>query len=220
MVRRPALLCAGILVDQCGVFLLLDLSRLACNALPKAGIRFVHDPGALLYGGIQSGYIAVPEPLTSLIHHRGFYYGYFFVLGVATFYMTEHSERSRRLLDNNVAFLCLLGVIVIAAYMGNHRLAVYAIAVPLLVRSAHAAPLSGILLGNPVMLLIGELSYSIYLSHQFIHTLVMRLAQGNPVDPFYKWGSIYLLLLLWCLACYWMIEVPARTKLRALVKAS
>jgi peptidoglycan/LPS O-acetylase OafA/YrhL len=129
--------------------------------------------------------------------------------------MTQHST-VRKFLDNSYAFAAMTIFIICLPYLNITRYAYAVFVIPLLVRSAHTSRLGSYLLGGSVMVLLGELSYSIYLSHAFIHSMVLNLGRGQPMHPVYEWGSTYLLLLIWCLFCYHVIEVPARTKLRSL----
>jgi peptidoglycan/LPS O-acetylase OafA/YrhL len=65
------------------------------------------------------------------------------------------------------------------------------------------------------MVLLGELSYAIYLSHQLIYRFVFdTLGYGQNYDPVAFWGSTYLLVFLISLLSYYLVETPSRLRLR------
>ena len=160
----------------------------------------------------------IPEEWRRYFTHRIFSYGAYFVFGVCVFFLAQYRV-IRALLDNDFAFTALAALIIFIcgyAYTRSPKFSIFvmAFAIPPLVRSVHKSRIANYLLGGVVMVWLGDLSYSIYLSHLFIQQLVHSISQGQSRDPLYEWGSIYLLLIVWCLFCYHVIELPARKKLR------
>jgi peptidoglycan/LPS O-acetylase OafA/YrhL len=171
---------------------------------------------AAFYAVLTEQMVPISAELLPYFDHRIFIYGTFFVLGVCMFFMTQH-RLVRQILDNNVAFLALVTALVCLSYRHTDyktSLAAMPFTIPALVRCSHKSGIGNYLLSRAPMLWLGELSYSIYLSHQFIHNLVINVEQGIPTKPFYEWGSTYILLFVWCAFCYKVIEVPMRRMLR------
>lgn len=164
------------------------------------------------YALLATDVIRLSPELIPYWEHRIVAYGTFFILGVSVFFMTQH-RFVRLFLDNNFAFVFLCAIVVL---MPRYKLLFfgYPFVIPLLVRSSYTSKIGNYLLGGTVILWIGELSYSIYLSHQFIYLLVANAGIGKPESYIYDMCSTYLLLIIWCIFCYNAIEVPIRGKLR------
>lgn len=71
---------------------------------------------------------------------------------------------------------------------------------------------------TPVFRHIGDISYSLYLSHFFVLAIFVRLydilAQKISIDPWIACGAIFALCLLVAQVCCMLIENPARILLR------
>ena len=172
----------------------------------------------IFYALLTTGMITLNLELKSYADHRIFVYGAFFVLGVSVFYMTEH-RLVRQLLDNNFAFVALCAIVVLVPY-NKYLYFSYPFVIPLLIRSSHTSRIGNYLLSGTVILWLGELSYSIYMSHQLIYLLVDSTGQGKPIDLFLKFGSIYILLFIWCIFCFYVIEMPMRSKIQSVYNRS
>jgi peptidoglycan/LPS O-acetylase OafA/YrhL len=173
----------------------------------------------IFYALVKIGMAPISPELEPYFGHKIFEYGAFFVLGVSVFFMARHSL-IRQLLDNNYTFVALLMILIILPYTSQLAVALGASAfiIPLWIRSVHTSKIGNYLLSGSVMLLLGELSYSIYMSHQMIFQLLTHIDQRQPVIPLIGWGAYYVLLFIWCIFCYNLIEVPMRSRLRNMLR--
>lgn len=154
--------------------------------------------------------------LIQLSGHNIFRYGAFFIMGVCIWHMSK-SKWVKFVLDNNYAFITLAALACASPFiLSQYKFAIVIFSIPLLVRAAHTSGAAKTCLGNGLMVWLGELSYSIYLSHQLMRQLVLVTAKGQPISPLYEWGSTYILIMLWSVFCYYCIETPARSRLRRL----
>lgn len=169
---------------------------------------------SIFFAMVSMKMVPISPELAPYFGHKIFIYGTFFVLGVCVFYMSQH-ELVKKLLDNNFTFIAFSLVLIILPF--TSRLLVIgtsAFIIPLWIRSVHTSTIGNYLLGGTLMLVLGELSYSIYMSHQMIYLLVSDIDQKQPVSPAIAWMGYYILLFIWCAFCYYMIEIPMRSKLR------
>lgn len=168
---------------------------------------------AALHGAVASRLIPISDQLEPYLDHRIFGYGSLFILGVCVRRLSSNGL-FRRAIDNNVAFSITSGLLVVLPFFYSLNLALMALIIPLFVRTCHTATMAKTLLGGAKLVWLGEVSYVLYLSHQLVHDVVIRIDHGLIASPIYEWGCTYILLFFWCLCVHLFIEKPARIALR------
>jgi peptidoglycan/LPS O-acetylase OafA/YrhL len=144
--------------------------------------------------------------IAEIASHRVLVYGPYFVFGICTFMMLQRYSWLRAALEHDAAFVFLAFGVLAAAYSPGLMLAIAcAFALPLLVCAAHRSRYAGVVLGNPAMVFLGEISYAVYLSHAPLREACKLYLPGVPSVP---------LILLFSAGCFYLVERPARAWIR------
>lgn len=169
-----------------------------------------------LYVCINARVIPIAPLCEPYADHRIFTYGSFFIFGVGIWFSTQIKSCILKATDNSIMFVVCCILIVWSTYQDSD-LWVYlvsALCIPVIIRSAHISKAGSVLLGFPPFVWLGLISYSIYMLHQFIQRLVRQVCHGTPSDPVYEWASVYCLILVCSVLCYYLVELPTRAMIR------
>jgi peptidoglycan/LPS O-acetylase OafA/YrhL len=169
---------------------------------------------ATIYAVIASEVFPMSEEVLTFTRHRIFGYGSFFVLGC---YVAKLGDLPtvKQIARHPLALAICCGLLVLSCYFPVWRLTILAFILPALVLVVHHSSIAAKALGSRVAVYLGDLSYSIYLSHQLAFMVVALILQALGVaNPVLFWLAVYTVILSASALTYHCVEVPARAWLR------